>query len=54
MDEFATPEATDQELEEVTRVVNLCNYDYIPEESEVPYIVTPQPELEGPIILGPP
>ena len=52
-DEFATPEATSAELEEVTRSIDLCNYDYVPDPSEVEYVATPQPELEGAVTLGP-
>ncbi|KAL1824048.1 hypothetical protein ACET3Z_010826 [Daucus carota] len=52
-DEFATPEATAAELEEVTRSVDLCNYDYVPEPSDDEYVATPQPELEGAVTLGP-
>ena len=52
-DEFATPEATAAELEEVTRSVDLCNYDYVPEPSDDDYVATPQPELEGVVTLGP-
>lgn len=52
LDEFATPEANSAELEEVSRVINYCNYDYVPEESDEPYRAIPQPELEGPIYSG--
>ena len=52
LDEFAKPEANSDELEDMTRAVNYCNYDYIPEESEDPYHAPSQPELEGPIYSG--
>ena len=52
LDEFAKPEANSDELEDMTRAVNYCNYDYIPEESEEPYHAPSQPELEGPIYSG--
>lgn len=54
LDEFVSPEGNSAELEEVTRAVNYCNYDYVPEHSDEPYQATPQPELEGPIYSGVP
>ena len=38
---------TEEDVEEVTRDIDLCNYDYVPEDSDIEaYEATPQPELE--------
>ena len=44
---------TEEDVEEVTRDIDLCNYDYVPEESDIEaYEATPQPELEDEIIIN--
>ena len=44
---------TEEDIEEVTRDIDLCNYDYVPEESDIEaYEATPQPELEDVIEIN--
>ena len=44
---------TEEDVEEVTRDIDLCNYDYVPEESDTEgYEATPQPELEDVIMIN--
>ena len=43
----------EEDIEEVTRDIGLCNYDYIPEDSDIEtYEATPQPELEDVIEIN--
>lgn len=51
LDDFATLEATTVELEGITRFFDYYNYEFFLGESDNPYIVTPQSELERPILL---
>ena len=44
---------TEEDVEEVTRDIDLCNYDYVPEDSDIEaYEATPQPELEDVIEIN--
>ena len=44
---------TEEDVEEVTREIDLCNYDFVLEDSDVEaYDPTPHPELEDVIIIN--
>ena len=44
---------TEEDIEEVTRDIDLCNYEYVPEESDIEaYEATPQPKLEGAVMIN--
>ena len=47
---------TEKDVEEVTREINLCNYEYIPEDSDIEaYEATPpptQPQLEDVVMIN--
>ena len=44
---------TEEDVEEVARDIDLCNYDYVPEDSDIEaYEATPQPELEDVIEIN--
>ena len=44
---------TEEDIAEVARDIDLCNYDYVPEDSDIEaYEATPQPELEDVIEIN--
>ncbi|KAK1369788.1 hypothetical protein POM88_035880 [Heracleum sosnowskyi] len=53
-DDYEEPDFADGDLDEVSREINVTDYDYAPEASPNPYHPTPQPELEGVIYVGGP
>lgn len=52
--DYEEPSFADGDLDEVSRVANFEDYDYVPEASPETYVPTPQPELEGIIYVGGP
>ncbi|KAK1351347.1 hypothetical protein POM88_053193 [Heracleum sosnowskyi] len=52
--DYSEPDFADGDMDEVARVVNVEDYEYVPEASPTPYEATPQPELEGTIYIGGP
>lgn len=45
--DYEEPSFDDGDFDEVSRVFNFKDYDFVPEASPQPYMPTPQPELEG-------
>ena len=44
---------TEEDVEEVIRDIDLCNYDYVPDDSDIEtYEATPQPELEDVVMIN--
>ena len=43
----------EEDVEEVTRDIDLCNYDYVPEDSDIEaYEATPQPKLKDEVMIN--
>lgn len=53
-DEYEEPDFADGDLDEVARVINVVDYEYVPDLSSLSYIPTSQPELDGVIYVNSP
>lgn len=53
-DDYEDPDFADGDLNEVNKIITVCDYNYIPEVSTWPFVPIPQPEVEGIIYVGGP
>lgn len=48
------PDFADGDIDEINKIINVCDYDYVLKASPIPFVLTPQPELDMTIcIRGP-
>lgn len=48
------PDFADGDIDEINKIINVCDYDYVLKASPIPFVLTPQPEIDVTIgIRGP-